>query len=202
MRRLLALLLLVASPAAAQGIIGEWDHVIAPPPPALANAVLDPATTALLVLDLAQQTCNAQTRPRCLAMLPTVAKLIAHARAKNWTVIYTLGAASMPKDILPEVAMQGEEPIMIGPPDKFIGTDMRRTLKGKGIKTVVIVGAAAEGAVLHTAATAAFRGFDVVVPIDGMASASLYAEQYVAWDLRNAPRVADHVKLSAVAMIE
>ena len=200
-RQIFAFLLLAAPPAFAQGVIGEWDSVRPPPPPPLSKVTLDPATTALLVLDLARQTC-AQTRPRCLAMLPTVAGLIEHARTKHWTVIYTLGAASLPKDILPQVAMLGEEPVMTGPPDKYIGTDLRRTLKEKGIKTVVIVGAAAEGAVLHTAATSAFRGFDVVVPVDGMASGSLYAEQYVAWDLLNAPRLGDRVKLSAVALID
>jgi nicotinamidase-related amidase len=199
----LAALLLTASHASAQGIVSEWNAVTPPPPPGLSTVTLDPATTALLVLDIAQQTCNAETRPRCLAMLPTVAKLLDHARARKWTVIYTLGAASKPADILPQVAMLGSEPIVIAPPDKFIGTNLEALLKERGIKTVVTVGAAAEGAILHTAATAAFRGFDVVVPVDGMASGSLYAEQYVAWDLRNAPRLGgDRVKLSDVAMIE
>ncbi len=191
-----------ASPASAQGIIDEWSQATAPAPPKLERVTLDPATTAMLVLDLAEQTCNAKSRPRCLAMLPLVAKLLELARAKKWTVVYTLGAASLPKDILAPVAMLGEEPIVIGPPDKYIGTDLRRILKAKGIKTVVTVGAAAEGAVLHTAATSAFRGFDVVVPLDGIASGSLYAEQYVAWDLVHAPRLADRVKLSAIGMIE
>lgn len=71
-----------------------------------------------------------------------------------------------------------------------------------GIKTAVMIGAASEGAVLHTAVSAAFRGYDVVVPVDGMASANTYAEQYTAWDLANAPRLPEHVKLSAVGMIE
>lgn len=200
----LAALLMGAAvlPASAQGIIDQWGQVQRPPAPKLVQVQLEPATTALLVLDLAEQTCNQASRPRCVAMLPRVAKLLAMARAKKWTVIYTVGAASKPKDILPPIAPLGGEPVVTGSPDKYIGTDLEQLLKGKGIKTVVAVGAAAEGAVLQTAATSAFRGIDVVVPVDGMASGSLYAEQYVAWDLVNAPRLADRVKLSAVDMIE
>lgn len=197
-----AIACLLAGPVSAQGIIDEWAQVKPPAPPPLAKVTLEPSTTALLVLDLAAQTCNTATRPRCVAMLPRVAKLIAMAREKHWTVIYTLGAASKPADILAPVAMLGSEPVVTGPPDKYVNTDLEALLKQKGIRTVVTVGAASEGAVLHTAATSAFRGFDVVVPVDAMASGSLYAEQYVAWDLVNAPRLGDRVKLSAIDLIE
>lgn len=202
-RLLLAFALLVgAGPARAQGVIDEWEAVKPPAPPALSRVTLEPKTTALLVLDLAEQTCNMKDRPRCVAMLPRAAQLLAKAREKSWTVIYTLGAASKPSDVLAPVAMKGDEPIFIGPPDKFIGTDLRQALKDRGVKTVVIAGAASEGAVLHTAATAAFRGFDVVVPVDAMASATAYGEQYVAWDLVHAPRLGDRVRLSAIGMID
>lgn len=79
-----------ASPASAQGIIDEWSQATAPAPPKLERVTLDPATTALLVLELAH----------------------------------------------------------------------------------------------------------------GIASGSLYAEQYVAWDLVHAPRLAERVKLSAIGMTE
>ena len=111
---------------------------------------LEPATTALLVLDLATQTCNAQARPRCVAMVPRAATLLQAARAKHWLVVYTLGGASSPSDILPGVAMLGNEPLVKASPDKFINTDLEKILKDHGIKTVVAVGAASEGAVLHT----------------------------------------------------
>lgn len=104
------------SPASAQGIIDEWSQATAPAPPKLERVTLDPATTALLVLDLAEQTCNAKSRPRCVAMLPLVAKLLELAH--------------------------------------------------------------------------------------GIASGSLYAEQYVAWDLVHAPRLAERVRLSAIGITE
>jgi nicotinamidase-related amidase len=190
------------APAAAQGVIDEWSSIKAPPAPTLSHVTVDPKTTALLVLDLATQTCNATQRPRCLAMLPHVKSLLAKARAKGWLVVYTLGAASNPGDILPEVAMLGSEPIVKSAPDKFVATDLEKILKDHGIKTVVAIGAAAHGAILHTAAGAAFRGFDVIVPVDGMAAENAYAEQYTAWDLVNAPRLGDRVKLTAIDWID
>ncbi len=190
------------SPTLAQGVIDEWSRVEPPAPPQLVKVTLDPQSTALLVLDLAQQTCNAAQRPRCIAMLPRAKALLAHARARNMVVVYTLGAASTTADILPDVAMRGDEPVVTSGPDKFVGTNLEALLKAKGIKTVITIGAAAHGAVLHTAAGSAFRGFDVVVPVDGMAAETAYAEQYTAWDLVNAPRLADRIKLTRVDWID
>jgi nicotinamidase-related amidase len=192
-----ALALLACSGAAsAQGVYDDWSSVKAPAPPPLAKVTVDPATTALLVLDIARQTCNAESRPRCIAMLPRVAKVLAFARAKGVPVIYTLGAASKPADIWAEAAMRGDEPLVTAGPDKFVNTDLEKMLREKGIKTVICIGAAAHGAVLHTAASAAFRGFDVLVPVDLMASDTAYAEQYTAWHLVNAPRLGERIKLT------
>jgi nicotinamidase-related amidase len=199
---LLIVLAGLSAPASAQGIIDEWTQVQVPPPPPLVKVTLDAKTTALLVLDLATQTCNAAQRPRCIAMMPRAKALLAHARAKGMLVVYTLGAASTTADILPEVAMLGGEPVVKSGPDKFVATDLDAILKAKGIKTVIAIGAAAHGAVLHTATGSAFRGYDVVVPVDGMAAESLYAEQFTTWDLANAPRLADRVKLTRIDWID
>lgn len=193
---------LLSSTAGAQSIIEEWGSVEPPPPPVLARVSVDTASTALLVLDLARQTCDPQHRPRCVAMLPKVGKLLAWARSRGVMVVYTLGAASSPADIWPEVAMLGSEALVKASPDKFVDTDLEKILKERGIKTVITVGAAAHGAVLHTAAGAAFRGFNVIVPVDGMAADTLYAEQYTAWDLVNAPRLGEKVKLTRIDMID
>jgi nicotinamidase-related amidase len=197
-----SVLLTLCGPLSAQSVIDEWATVQAPPPPPLSKVTVDPRTTALLVLDIAKQTCSQEQRPRCIAMLPKVKKLLAMARTKGVFIIYTLGAASTPADILPEVAMIGSEPVVTSGPDKFVGTQLDQILKDKGIKTVITVGAAAHGAVLHTAAGSAFRGFNVIVPVDGMASESVYAEQYTAWHLLNAPRLATMVKLTTTGMID
>lgn len=192
-----------AAVAQAGSVIDEWGSVKAPPPPELKAVSIDPASTALIVMDITTQSCTTERRPRCVAMLPQVHKLIAEARAKGVFVLYTLAGNAKRADIIKEVApLETEQALSGAGPDKFVGSDLEGTLKAKNIKTLITVGTAAEGAVLHTAAGAAFRGFDAVVPVDGMASSNIYAEQYSAWHLANAPRLADRVKLTKVDMIK
>jgi nicotinamidase-related amidase len=200
---LLAVLAGLGTATQAQSVIDEWATVKAPPPPELKPVSIDPTSTALIVMDISAQSCTAERRPRCVATLPAVHKLIAEARAKGVLVLYTLAGMSKKTDIIKDVAPVDAEQVLSGAgPDKFIGIDLDGILKGKNIKTLIAVGTAAEGAVLHTAAGAAFRGYEVVVPVDGMSSTNIYAEQYTAWHLANAPRLADHVKLTKVDMIK
>jgi nicotinamidase-related amidase len=200
----LAALTGLAIPAAqADSVIDEWATVKAPPPPELKPVSIDAASTALIVMDISTQSCTVEKRPRCVATLPKVQKLIGEARAKGILVLYTLAGTSKRTDIIKEVApLDAEQSLSGAGPDKFVGIDLDSILKGKNIKTLIAVGTAAEGAVLHTAAGAAFRGYDAVVPVDGMSSTNIYAEQYTAWHLANAPRLPDHVKLTKVDMIK
>jgi nicotinamidase-related amidase len=193
----------LAQPVAAQQtIIDEWPNIKAPPPPALKEATVDPKTTALLLLDLVKQICNAQVRPRCLATLPAAKQLLADARAKNMLVVHSIVFGSAIGDTLPEVAPAGDEPFVQSGPDKFLNTDLEKTLKDHGIKTVIVAGSAAHGAVLHTAAGAVLRGFSAVVPVDAMSAEDPYIEQYVAYDLTSAPRVSAGTTLTRVGMIK
>ena len=194
---------LIIPAAQADSVIDEWATVKAPPPPELKAVSIDPATTALIVMDISTQSCTVEKRPRCVATLPKVQKLISEARAKGVFVLYTLAGTSKRTDLVKDIApLDAEQSLSGAGPDKFVGIDLDMILKGKNIKTLIAVGTAAEGAVLHTAAGAAFRGYDVVVPVDGMSSTNLYAEQYTAWHLTNAPRLPDHVKLTKVDMIK
>ena len=197
-----AALIAVAVPARAATIIDEWSSVQAPPPPALAPAPVDPKTTALLILDIVRQGCNAERRPRCLVTLPAVHGLLERARGAGMLVGYSLVRGSTSADVLKEVAPLGTEPMVTSGTDKFLGTDLEATLHAKGIKTVIILGVVAQGAVMTTATEAALRGFQVVVPVDGVSSDSTYAEQYTAWDLMNAPVIAGHVVLTRTDLIQ
>jgi len=85
-----AIVLMGGVSSRAETIIDEWQSVKAPPPPQLKAVTLEPKTTALLLIDIIKQTCNMKMRPRCVAMVPKVAKLLAEARAKNVYVIYAL----------------------------------------------------------------------------------------------------------------
>lgn len=172
-----------------QDIIAEWNSVRTPPPPEVKDVTVDPTTTALLLLDFNKQTCNPERRPRCIASIPRMKKLLDFARSKGVFVVYSLSAGAVPGDIATELAPMGGDPVVTSGPDKFMGTDLEKILKERGIKTVIATGTAAHGAVLYTASGAALRGMQVIIPVDGMSAENPYAEQYVAWNLVNAPRI-------------
>jgi len=200
LRRLLpaaALAAFFAHTASAETIIDEWANVKAPPAPALQSATADPKTTAVIVVDMIKQTCNEQRRPRCVASLPKVEKFLAAARASGATVIYTLFPSPAPDkfpnpvigDVLPPVAPKGNEPVVISFVDKFIlrdkDTGFQKLLNDKGIKTIVLVGTASHNGVLFTAVDAALRGFNVIVPVDGISGNNSYEDQVAAYTMAN-----------------
>jgi nicotinamidase-related amidase len=201
---LAAFALVLGSPIAApaQTIVNEWSSVTAPAAPELKPVAVDPATTALLVLDLVKQTCNQQRRPRCLATLPKVKNLIAAARAKNMLIVYSLVATATIGDTLPEVAPTGNEPVVQSGVDKFVNTNLEQILKDKNIKTVIVVGTAAHGAVLYTGSAAVLHGMKVIVPVDGMSAENPYIEQYVTYNFSSAPVIANGVTLTSIDMIK
>jgi nicotinamidase-related amidase len=211
----LAVASIYAAPAPAQTIVDEWANIKAPAPPELKPVTLEPKTTALLVMDLIKQICNENARPRCVASIPKVAKLLAAARASGVTVIYTIIPSAGPGnpvpvigDTLPGVAPKGDEPVITSFVDKFVlgnkDTGLEKMLKDKGITTVVAVGTATNGAVLYTASAAALRGFNVIVPVDGMSGTGqiVYDEQAVAYTLTHAPVLSPKITLTSVDMIK
>ena len=197
-----AAMAMASDKAASPSVLDVWDKVKAPPPPKLEAVKLAPKTTALLILDIEKLTTNAQRRPRAVASVPRIAALLAKARAAGMPVAYSLTSRGAPETILKEVTPRKGEPIVKASVDKFHGTKLEAILKKKGVKTVLVVGTAAEGAVLHTATAAAIRGFHVVVPVDGMSSSELYAEQYTAWHLVNAPGSRRRTRLTRTDMIQ
>lgn len=204
----LGIALVYAAPAPAQTIISEWSSVKTPPAPELKPATLDPKTTAILVMDLVKQTCNSERRPRCVASIPKIEKLIAEARAKGVMLISTTVPPVPIADTVPAVAPKGNDPVVVAFVDKFIlgdkDTGLEKMLKDKGITTVVTVGTAVHGAVLYTSSAAASRGFNVIVPVDGMSGDGQigYDEQAVAYILTHAPVVSAKVTLTSIDMIK
>lgn len=190
------------TPGFAQDVIAEWNSVKTPPAPEIKDVIVDPKTTALLLLDFNKQTCNAERRPRCIASIPKMKKLLDYARSKGIFVLYSLSAGAVPGDIAADLAPMANDPVVTSGPDKFMGTDLEKILKEKSIKTVIVTGTAAHGAVLYTASGAALRGLQVIIPVDGMSAESTYAEQYVAWNLVNAPRVSAMVTLTRAERIK
>ena len=106
-----------------------------------------------------------------------------------------------PEDYIADVAARGESSLLIGAVDKFTGTDLEKTLKDKGITTIVATGTSSYGAVIFTASEAVVRGFSVVVPVDGMSSSQPFGDQATAWILANLPGGADKVTLTRSDMV-
>jgi nicotinamidase-related amidase len=187
--------------ACAQDVIEEWGGIKTPPPPALKQVTINPKTTALLLLDFNYQTCNMERRPRCVASIPAVKKLLAGARSKGVSIIYSLSVGAAPADISKELTPLPGEPVVTSGPDKFLGTELEKILREKNIATVIVTGTAANGAVLYTASGAALRGLDVIIPVEGISAETLYIEQYTLWNLANAPRVSAKITITRTGMI-
>lgn len=183
----------------AQTIIDDWANAKAPPAPELKSVNLDTKSTALLMLDFVTPNCT--SRPRCMASVPAVRKLLGEVRDKGMLVVYATGATGKRADTLPELAPRDSDSVVSTGVDKFFNTDLDRILKEAGIQTVIAIGTAAQGAVLYTASGASLRGYKVIVPVDGM-SDSLYSEQYTAWHLVNAPVVSRNVTLTKFDLIK
>ena len=208
--RFLVTLLVAAfasSSAFAATVIDDWANVKVPPPPILKPVTVDPRTSALLLLDFnghddaSSGPCNKATKPRCLASIPKVRELLDKARAKGVFVVYSITPNSSPSDIQLQIAPAPGDPIVKSSADKFVNTNLGDLLTRKGIKTVIVTGTASEGAVLDTGTDAALHGLTIVVPVDGMSSTELYAEQYVAWHLTHAPGVSQKTILTRIDMI-
>jgi len=182
-------------------IIELWDKVKIPTPVELKAVKLDPKETAFLILDIEELTCNPERRPRCIASVPKIKGFLDRARSKGIDVVYSLTSRGEIETILPGVTPQEKEPVVKSSVDKFFNTELEKILREKAIKAVIIAGTTAEGAVLHTATGAAMRGFRVIIPVDGMSAGTLYAEQYTAWHLLNAPGTRRSTTLTRFDMI-
>jgi nicotinamidase-related amidase len=168
-----------ACPAAAGDIITDWDSVKLPPKPELKPVTVDPKTTALLVLDLMKNNCG--VRPRCMPIVPNIKKLIDEARSRNMMIVYNLTGNAKPEDMVDPGLMPKPSDFMIKNGrggDKFIASNLDAGLKEKGIKTVIITGTSAQGAVATTSNGATGRGYKVIVPVDGTASEDAFRELY------------------------
>ncbi len=186
--------------ASASDIVDEWSSQKIPPAPALKPVTIDSKNTALLMLDFMNQNCG--KRPRCLASIPAVKKLLGEARAHKATVVYSIIANSTPADVIKDVAPEAGEPYVLSGPDKFLRTDLEKILKDKGITTVIAVGTASDGAVLYTGSGAALRGMNVIVPVDGMSAVNPVSELSAALVFAHAPLVSAKVTLTKIDMIK
>lgn len=193
-------LIFATSLFAQEGTITDlWTQVKAPAAVQLTPVKIDPAVTALLILDIEERTVT--PRPRAGASVPKIKKLMDLARSNNVLIAYSTTGAGNPETIIPAVKPQAGELVVKASVDKFFNTDLEKHLKDKKIQHLIITGTAAEGAVLGTSISACVRGFKVIIPVDGISSSELYAEQYVVWHMLNAPATKGNVVVTKSDMI-
>jgi nicotinamidase-related amidase len=142
-----------------------------PAPPDPVPVALNPATTALLIFDIVDPICTRQ--PNCTGrMVPAIASLLARARKAGVTVAYGTRAPTM-ANWLPEVLpAPGDLKIESQAQDRFYNTDLDKTLKAKGITTLILTGWKVSGSVTYTSVGATLRGYTVVVPVDASLDAT------------------------------
>lgn len=190
MKRILyAMILLsvgVASPgglAAGQAEPGPDNQVQLPAIPAPVAVELEAAKTAFLVLDLVEVICN--PRPGCPESIPLVANLLGKARAANVPVVYS--TATAPSPFMAGIAPLGHEPQVSSSANKYFRTDLEEILTGMGVDTLVIVGSAANGAVMYTTFASNTRGYTVVVAEDGISATTDFDVFLTRYQLLNQP---------------
>jgi hypothetical protein len=148
----------------------QGQQIPSAPDPSAVN--VSASTTAVIVLDVVQQTCGPQ--PTCTGgMVPHIAALLANARAAGAYVVYSTPPSGSP--VLAEVTPAVGDPVVPGKgQDRFYDTNLDSLLQSHGITTVIIAGWREDGSVLYTSVGATVRGYTVVVPEDGTSAAQDY----------------------------
>jgi nicotinamidase-related amidase len=156
----------------------EWPTIPDPVP-----VELDAATTAYLVLDMVEAVCA--PRPACMATVPGVANLLAKAREAGALVVWTTGRTASPP--VAGLEQRPDEPTVGAPADKFFGTNLDEILGSHGIRTLVIIGVAANGAPMYTTFGASVRGYTTVVAEDAISADDQFAVFLARYQLLNQP---------------
>ncbi len=166
---------------------------------------LDPSTTALLVLDLAAR-CN-DPATTCARLTPVIKQHLPTYRASQ---VFTIFTVSAPRFGIAELwegfdSLQPPNELLVTPDgtDKFVGGEIHGLLQERGIKTLIITGAGATGAVLYTASSAARNyGYDIIIPLDGTVADTDYEYEYVIHQFSVIPAVSAQFRFTTLDMID
>jgi hypothetical protein len=144
-----------------------------PATPDPARVTLDPKTTALIVLDYVEDICVKQ--PTCTGqMLPAVTPFMERVRKAGLLVAYGTREHNMTHWLKEVAPAPGDIKIVSTAQDRFFNTDLDKTLKAKGIKTLILVGWKISGSITYTSVGAMVRDYTVVVPMDTTSAGSSY----------------------------
>ncbi len=143
--------------------------------------------------------------PRFSKVVPCIAKLVSWARARSIPVIYVCDShvpnidkelklwgphavrGTWGAEIIDELKPAGNDYVVFKRRySGFFETDLDLLLRELGVDTVILTGVSTDVCVLHTAADAFFRGYEVVVVSDCVES---FTEEGQRWGLDYMRRV-------------
>lgn len=164
------------------------------------NLEMDPATTALIVVDLQKAIVARETAPHAAAdVVQRSAALAAALRQRGGTVVYVHALvgemrspiADKPRprptsppppeawEIVPEAGFQSGDVLVAKRQwGAFYGTDLDLQLRRRGIRTLIMAGIASNFGVESTARDAAERGYELIFVEDAMSSLSAELHQF------------------------
>ena len=155
------------------------------------EVVVEPRGTALVVVDMQNDFVKpggALVVPTAAATIPAVQRLLSLARGRGMKVFFTQdthqeGDIEFPIwgphvlrgtwgwQIVDELAPQpGERVLEKLRYDGFFGTPLDHELRLAGIHSLIVCGTVANICVLHTAGSAALRGYRVILPVDAVSA--------------------------------
>ena len=162
------------------------------------RVIVNPKATVLIVVDMQNDFVKpggALVVEQAKGTMSAIQRLLALARRSGIVVIYTQDThdpgdpefpiwgqhvlrGSWGWQIVDELVPQaGERVIQKLRYDGFFGTSLDHELRMKDIKTVIVCGTVANICVLHTAGSAALRGYKVILPVDTISAITPFDQQ-------------------------
>jgi len=147
----------------------------------------DARRTAVMVIDMQNDFIEERGKlyvPRSESLIKPIKSLLNTAREVGATIIYTQDwhheddpefevwgehalAGSWGAEIVEELKPKEGEFIVRKPSyDAFYGTPLEHILRYRGLENLILTGVLANICVLHTAGSAAMRGYRLIVPVD------------------------------------
>jgi nicotinamidase-related amidase len=160
---------------------------------------LDPATTAIAVLDLSVRCDDASDI--CSELMRGLGAFLERARTASVPIIFTSGFAlkgTPEAEVATALKRRPDEPL-IHPDafDKFQSGELQSFLASHNTKNLVIAGSSTHVCVLYTATTAArVYEYNVIIPLDGVNTRDVINHDAALHQLQVIPRASSRITFS------